>query len=304
MTGQPVPLATSPGASSPGASSPGASSPPAPTSTADVARARTRRRRPFLRIGLGILATLVVVGAVGPFLVADPLAVDPSNALLPPSGAHWFGTDFYGRDVFARAVHAIRLDLLLGVSIALLAMVVGSALGVVSGYLGGRVDDVVMRCVDVLMSFPGFVLAMILLLAIGESTPKLALALAVAAVPPFVRLVRAEALTQRELEYVDGARVAGAGWSRIAFGHVLPNSLRPAAVQFTLVCGYSILNVAGLAYLGIGIHAPTPEWGVMVAEGAQNMLTGQWWTAFFPGLLIAVTVMGLHFVGDDLGGDR
>lgn len=274
-----------------------------PTS-ADTARARTRRPRPFLWVGLGILGVLVVVGVVGPFLVADPLAVEPSAALQAPSAAHWFGTDFYGRDVLARAVHAIRLDLMLGVSVALLAMVVGSALGVVSGYLGGRVDDVIMRGVDVLMSFPGFVLAMILLLAIGESVPKLALALAVAAVPPFVRLVRAEALAQRELEYVDGARVSGAGWARIAFGHVLPNSLRPAAVQFTLVCGYSILNVAGLAYLGIGIHAPTPEWGVMVAEGAQNMLTGQWWTAFFPGLLIAVTVMGLHFVGDDLGGDR
>lgn len=277
---------------------------PAGPAPADAARARSRRPRPFLWTGLGVLAVLVVLGVVGPFLVADPLAVEPSAALQAPSAAHWFGTDYYGRDVFARAVHAIRLDLLLGVSIALLAMVVGSALGVVSGYLGGRVDDVVMRCVDVLMSFPGFVLAMVLLLAVGETTPKLALALAVAAVPPFVRLVRAEALAQRELEYVDGARVSGAGWARIAFGHVLPNSLRPAAVQFTLVCGYSILNVAGLAYLGIGIHAPTPEWGVMVAEGAQNILTGQWWTAFFPGLLIALTVMGLHFVGDDLGGDR
>ncbi|WP_454049381.1 ABC transporter permease [Cellulomonas sp. Marseille-Q8402] len=293
MTGQPLTTSTA-----------AAAAPAAPTGSASAVRDRTRRPRPFLWTGLGVLAVLVVVGVVGPFLVADPLAVEPSNALQAPSGAHWFGTDFYGRDVFARAVHAIRLDLLLGVSVALMAMVVGSALGVVSGYLGGRADDVVMRCVDVLMSFPGFVLAMILLLAIGESTPKLALALAVAAVPPFVRLVRAEALAQRELEYVDGARVSGAGWARIAFGHVLPNSLRPAAVQFTLVCGYSILNVAGLAYLGIGIHAPTPEWGVMVAEGAQNMLTGQWWTAFFPGLLIAVTVMGLHFVGDDLGGDR
>lgn len=278
--------------------------PGSPTAATDHVRAPRRQSRPFLWVGLGILAVLVVVGVVGPFLVADPRAVDPSVALQAPSGAHWFGTDYYGRDILSRAVHAIRLDLLLGVSIALIAMVIGSAIGVVSGYLGGRADDVIMRAVDVVMAFPGFVLAMILLLAIGESVPKLAIALAVAAVPPFVRLVRAEALAQRGLEYVDGARVSGAGWAQIAFGHVLPNSLRPAAVQFTLVCGYSILNVAGLAYLGIGIHAPTPEWGVMVAEGAQNMLTGQWWTAFFPGLLIAVTVMGLHFVGDDLGGDR
>lgn len=269
-----------------------------------AARARApRRRRPLLVIGLGVLVVLVVVGTVGPFVVADP-AARAGDPFLAPSATHLFGTDSYGRDIFARSVHAIRLDLALGVSVAVLAMVVGSAIGVVSGYLGGKVDDIVMRAVDVLMAFPGFILAMILLVSLGESIPKLAIALAVAQVAPFVRLVRAAALRERELEYVAAARVAGAGWWRTAFAHVLPHSIRPAAVQLTLVCGYSILNVAGLAFLGVGIHPPTAEWGVMVAEGAQNMLTGQWWTAFFPGLLIAVTVMALHFVGDDLAGDR
>ena len=268
---------------------------------------RSRRgilHRPFLLVGLSIIGVLVVAGIVGPFLVADPSAIDVGATLMPPSAEHWFGTDSFGRDIFARSIHAIRLDLALGVSIALLAMLIGSAIGVVSGYLGGRVDDVIMRGVDILMAFPGFILAMILLLAIGESEVKLAVALAIAAVAPFVRLVRAKALSERELEYVAAARVAGARWYRVAFRHVLPNSIRPAAVQLTLVCGYSILNVAGLAYLGIGIHPPTAEWGVMVSEGAANMLTGQWWTAFFPGLMIAVTVMALHFIGDDLGGDR
>ncbi|MDF1479396.1 ABC transporter permease [Leifsonia sp. H3M29-4] len=264
---------------------------------------RARRRRPFLIVGAATIAALLVLGVIGPLFVPGAAEI-VGKAFLPPSAEHWFGTDSFGRDIFARCVHAIRLDLALGVSVAVLAMVIGSAVGVISGYLGGVVDDVVMRLVDILMAFPGFILAMILLVSVGDSLPNLAAALAVAQIAPFVRLVRAKALSERELDYVAASRVSGAGWLRVAFRHVLPNSIRPAAVQLTLVCGYSILNVAGLAYLGIGIHPPTAEWGVMVAEGATNMLTGQWWTAFFPGLMIAITVMALHFIGDDLAGDR
>lgn len=272
--------------------------------SAAVLRARPpRRRRPFLVAGVAIIGVLLIVGIAGPFLVADP-AARVGSPFVAPSAEFWFGTDSFGRDIFARSVHAIRLDLVLGVSVALLAMVVGSAIGVLAGYLGGRVDDVIMRCVDILMAIPGFILAMILLVSLGDSIVNLVIALAIAQTAPFVRLVRAKALSERELDYVAAARVSGAGWLRIAFRHVLPNSIRPAAVQLTLVCGYSILNVAGLAYLGVGIHPPTAEWGVMVAEGAQNMLTGQWWTAFFPGLLIAITVTALHFIGDDLAGDH
>ncbi len=270
---------------------------------ASALRARTRRRRPFLVTGVAIVGVLLIVGIVGPFVVADP-AARVGSPFVAPSAEFWFGTDSFGRDIFARAVHAIRLDLMLGVSVALLAMVAGSAIGVVAGYLGGRVDDVIMRAVDIVMAIPGFILAMILLVSLGDSLVNLVIALAIAQTAPFVRLVRAKALSERELEYVAAARVSGAGWVRTAFRHVLPNSIRPAGVQLTLVCGYSILNVAGLAYLGVGIHPPTAEWGVMVAEGAQNMLTGQWWTAFFPGLLIAITVTALHFIGDDLAGDH
>ena len=268
-----------------------------------VPMTRARHRRPFLIVGAATIAALLVLGVIGPLFVPGAAEI-VGKAFLPPSAEHWFGTDSFGRDIFARCVHAIRLDLALGVSVAVLAMVIGSAVGVISGYLGGVVDDVVMRVVDILMAFPGFILAMILLVSVGDSLPNLAAALAIAQIAPFVRLVRAKALSERELDYVAASRVSGAGWLRVAFRHVLPNSIRPAAVQLTLVCGYSILNVAGLAYLGIGIHPPTAEWGVMVAEGATNMLTGQWWTAFFPGLMIAITVMALHFIGDDLAGDR
>lgn len=253
-------------------------------------------------MGGAIIGALVLVGVFGPLFLPDPAAL-VAAPFQPPGAEHLFGTDSYGRDIFARSVHAIGLDLALGVSVAVIAMIVGSAIGVLSGYLGGRFDDIVMRVVDILMAFPGFILAMILLVSIGDSIPNLAIALAVAQVAPFVRLVRAKALSERELEYVAAARVSGARWYRVAYRHVLPNAVRPAAVQFTLVCGYSILNVAGLAYLGVGIHPPTAEWGVMVAEGATNMLTGQWWTAFFPGLMIAITVMALHFIGDELAGD-
>ncbi len=272
-------------------------------STMFPARLSVVRKRPFLLIGIAVISVLVLLGSIGPFVLADPSArvADP---FLSPSASHWFGTDSFGRDIFSRSVNAIWLDLAIGVSVAVLAMLIGSAIGVVAGYLGGIVDDVIMRVVDILMAFPGFVLAMIILVSMGESLPKLAIALAIAQVAPFVRLVRSKVLSERELEYVAAARVSGARWPRVAFRHLLPNSIRPAAVQLTLVCGYSILNVSGLAYLGVGIHPPTAEWGVMVAEGAANMLTGQWWTAFFPGLMIAVTVMALHFIGDDLGGDR
>lgn len=274
----------------------------AASDTSNTLRTRQRRRRPFLVAGLVIVGGLLLIGLIGPFFLADP-AARVATPFLAPSAEHWFGTDSFGRDVFSRSVNAIRLDLALAVSVAVLAMVVGSAIGVLAGYLGGTFDLIVMRLVDILMAFPGFVLAMLLLVSIGDSLVNLAVALAVAQIAPFVRLVRAKAMSERELEYVAAARVSGSGLLRTAFRHVLPNSIRPAAVQLTLVCGYSILNVAGLAYLGLGIHPPTAEWGVMVAEGATNMLTGQWWTAFFPGLMIAIAVMGLHFIGDDLAGD-
>ena len=160
-----------------------------------------------------------------------------------------------------------------------------------------------MRRTYVVLAFPGFVLALVLVAVLGNSIPNVMVAVAAAYIPYFVRLTRAEVLSQRELEYVDGARLAGNSRWRIAFRHVLPNSLRPSLVQATLVAGWSILTVAGLAFLGVGIRPPTPEWGVMVAEGAPDIITGQWWTALFPGGLIVLAVMAFHFIGDEFGGE-
>jgi peptide/nickel transport system permease protein len=266
-------------------------------------RASFVRRKPLAAAGLVILALYVVVAIIGPLLVADPLTTNPSGALAPPSVEHWFGTDKFGRDVFARAVHSARLDIPVGVAIAVVSMVIGSIIGLVAGYWGGWIDETVMRLTDVVLAFPGFVLALILVAVLGNSIPNVMVAVTVAYVPYFIRLTRAEVLTQREMEYVDGARLAGNRRWRVAFRHVLPNSLRPSLVQATLVAGWSILTVAGLAFLGVGIRPPTPEWGVMVAEGAPDIITGHWWTALFPGGLIVLAVMAFHFIGDEFGGE-
>jgi peptide/nickel transport system permease protein len=250
-----------------------------------------------------ILACYVLLAAIGPFVVDDPLRTDPAATLQPPSAEHWFGTDKFGRDVFARAVTAARLDLSMGVVIALSSLVVGSALGVVAGYWGGRVDEVFMRITDMVLAFPGFVLALIIVAALGDTLPNVMFAVAVAFVPYFVRLTRAQVLSEREMEYVEAARLAGNRPLRIAFRHVMPNALGPSLVQATLVAGWAILNVAGLSFLGVGIRPPTAEWGVMVAEGANDVILGQWWTALFPGAMIVLAVMAFHLIGDELTGD-
>ena len=261
------------------------------------------RRKPLLIVGLVILTLFVLLAVFGPLFVRDPRVTDPANAYQPPSPDYWFGTDKFGRDVFARAVHAARLDITIGIVIAAAAMVIGSTVGVISGYFGGWVDEALMRVTDVVLAFPGFVLALVLVAAIGNSIPNVVVAVTIAYVPYFIRLTRAQVLAERELEYVDGARLAGNGTWRIAFRHVLPNSLGPSVVQAALVAGWAILTVAGLAFLGVGIRPPTAEWGVMVAEGAPDIITGQWWTALFAGGMIVLAAMAFQFIGDDLGAE-
>lgn len=257
------------------------------------------RHRPLLVAGTIILAVYLALAIAGPFVVGDPLRTEPTKALEPPSRDHLFGTDAFGRDVLARAVVAARLDLLTGLAIALTAMVVGSVTGVVAGYWGGLIDELVMRLTDIVMSFPGFVLALVIVAVLGDSVLNVLIAVSAAYTPHFIRLTRAQALRERELEYVAGARLAGNRPWQVAFKHVMPNALGPSLVQASLVTGWAILTVAGLAFLGVGIRPPTPEWGVMVAEGANDVITGEWWTGLFPGGMIVLAVMAFHFIGDE-----
>ncbi len=261
------------------------------------------RRKPLAVVGIVILSAYVLLAVFGPLFVDNPVATNPPDALLPPSGAHWFGTDKFGRDVFARAVHSARLDLTIGVFIAISAMVIGSLIGVVAGYWGGLVDETLMRLTDIVLAFPGFVLALILVAVLGNSTLNVGVAVTAAFIPYFIRLTRGQALAERELEYVDGAKLAGNRPLRVAFRHVLPNSLNPSLVTGTLVAGWAILTVSGLAFLGVGIKPPTAEWGVMVSEGARDIDAGQWWTSLFPGGMIVLAVMAFHFIGDEFGGE-
>jgi peptide/nickel transport system permease protein len=254
--------------------------------------------------GLVILAVLFVLGTVGGLFLPDPLSTDAGSAMLSPSADHWLGTDRYGRDVLSRTVAAIRIDVFIGIVVAVGSMTVGTLIGLVAGYVGGILDEVIMRCVDVLLAFPSFVLAIILVAVLGDSVPNVLVAVAIGFLPYFVRLTRVEVLRERELDYVTAARVVGNGRARIALRHVLPNVLGPSLVQATLVSGWAILNASGLAFLGIGIRPPTPEWGVMVAEGANDIITGQWWTSLVPGGAILVAVMAFHLIGDDLRGKQ
>lgn len=260
------------------------------------------RSRPLLLAGVSLLLVFVILGAVGPLVTVDPLLTAGGAILEPPSLEHPFGTDRFGRDVFARAVAAIRLDLPVGLSIAAIAMALGATIGVIAGYWGGAVDEIVMRATDVLLAFPGFVLALIIAAVLGDSVVNVIIAVAIAYTPHFIRLTRAQVLGEREREYVDAARITGNSGMRTAFVHVLPNAVRPALVQATLVTGWAILDVAGLAFLGVGIGPPTAEWGVMVAEGANDVITGQWWTSLFPGAMILLAVMSFHLIGDELEG--
>lgn len=263
----------------------------------------TIKTKPLLVMGVLLLILFAGLAIIGPVLVQDPLATDPANTFQPPSGEHWFGTDKFGRDVFARSVHAARLDLAIGATIAIVALIVGSIIGVISGYFGGATDEILMRFTDVLLAFPGFVLALIIVAALQESVPNVIVAVSAAFVPYFIRLTRAQVLKERELEYVDGARLAGNTPFRTAFRHVLPNSIGPSIVGATLVTGYAVLTVAGLAFLSVGIQPPTAEWGVMVGEGAKDIITGEWWTSLFPGGMIVLAVMAFHFIGDEFGGE-
>ena len=262
---------------------------------------RTARQHPMLLIGLLIFIAVLLSTVVGPALVAyGPLQTNPELKLRPPSANHPMGTDNFGRDIVSRVLHGARLDLLIAFSVVAISLGIGSLVGTLSGYYGGIVDDVVMRITDVLFAFPSFILAMAITAMLGNTIPNVIIAIAIAYIPYFVRLTRGEILSARELGYAEAARCVGNPDWRIMYLHLLPNCLTPSLVQATLCLGWAILDASGLAFLGLGIRPPTPEWGVLVSEGAQNIISGQWWTSVFPGAVIVFTALGFNLVGDSL----
>lgn len=278
---------------------------PAKTAPAATGRgtrfARLLRRRPSFAIGIAIVVFFVLVAVFGPSLTPyEPNKTNPRSALDAPSTTFLFGTDRFGRDVLTRVIYATRLDLLISASVALSAFALGSLIGGVVGFYGGWIDDVVMRIADVLFAFPAFILAMVITGVLGDSVPNVIIAIATAYTPFFIRLTRGEMLALRRHQYADAARSVGNPRVRIMLVHLLPNALTPSLMQAPLVFGWAILDVAGLAFLGLGITPPTAEWGVLVSEGAQHIVTGQWWIWLFPGAAIVLASLGFSLVGDSL----
>jgi peptide/nickel transport system permease protein len=248
-----------------------------------------------------LFSAILLTGLVGPLMLPyDPLATDTPASLQPPSAAHWFGTDQLGRDIFSRVVAATRLDLLIAASAVAISFAVGSVGGGACGYFGGMADRVVGRIVDVMMAFPLFVLAMALVAALGNTVTNIIYATAIINIPFYFRLARAEVNVRRESGYVEAARLNGNRHARILLWFLLPNVMPPIMVQASLNMGWAILNAAGLSFIGLGVRPPTPEWGIMVAEGAVFVLSGEWWTALFPGAALMLTVFCFNLLGDGL----
>ncbi|MDE0307648.1 MAG: ABC transporter permease [Albidovulum sp.] len=259
------------------------------------------RRNPVTAFGFGIIIGLGILGLLAPLVAPyDPYALNPANRMRPPSWDHLFGTGIFGEDIFSRVLYGIRIDFGIGLGAVAFGLVAGSSVGVFAGYYGGKIDEVLMRLMDIVAAFPGFILAMAIAGVLGPSIPNLIIAIAFVNVPVYARLSRSRFLVIRSSLYAMAARGVGASDMRILAWHLLPNSLAPIFVQSTLQCGWAILDAAGLSFIGLGVHLPTPEWGVMIGLGAPRIISGQWWISFFPGLAIAITVMGFNLIGDGL----
>ena len=249
----------------------------------------------------GLFALIALCALIGPYVVPfDPLASDTSASLQAPSLRHWFGTDQLGRDIFSRVVVATRLDFVIALSSVALVFIMGGFAGIAAGYFGGWTDRLVSRLADTIMAFPLFVLAMGIVAALGNTVTNIVIATAIINFPLYVRVARAEANVRREAGFVLAARLSGNGDFRILLGHILPNIMPIMMVQISLTMGYAILNAAGLSFIGLGVKPPTPEWGIMVAEGATNIISGEWWIALFPGAALMLAVFCFNLLGDGL----
>ena len=256
---------------------------------------------PVTGLSFGLFVIIAVIALIGPYVVPyDPLASDTSATLQPPSLKHWFGTDQLGRDIFSRVIVATRLDFMIALSSVALVFLMGGFAGIAAGFYGGWTDRIVSRLADTIMAFPLFVLAMGIVAALGNTVTNIVIATAIVNFPLYVRVARTEANVRRDAGYVQAARLSGNGDLRILLTQILPNIMPIMMVQISLTMGYAILNAAGLSFIGLGVKPPTPEWGIMVAEGATNIISGEWWIALFPGAALMIAVFCFNLLGDGL----
>ena len=256
---------------------------------------------PVTAFAFTLFLLIILIAIFGPLVAPyDPLVSDTAAALQAPSAAHWFGTDQVGRDIFSRVLIATRLDVTIAISSVALVFVLGGIAGIAAGFFGGWTDRIISRISDTIMAFPLFVLAMGVVAALGNTVTNIVIATAIVNFPLYQRIARAEANIRREAGFVQAARLTGNSEARIVLTQVLPNIMPIMVVQMSLTMGYAILNAAGLSFIGLGVRPPTPEWGIMVAEGAGFIISGEWWIALFPGLALMIAVFCFNLLGDGL----
>lgn len=266
----------------------------------DVARRISKNKMAVLGL---IIIIIMVLAAIFADQIADYNTVvikqDIVNKLLPPSSEHWFGTDEFGRDVFARIVHGTRISLYVGAVSVVISMSLGGTLGAIAGYYGGKIDNIIMRALDILLAIPAMLLAIAIVTAIGSSMFNLMVAVGISAVPGFARITRASVLSVKDEEYIEAARAIGAKDSTIIMTHIIPNCMAPIIVQATLKIGKAIAFTASLSFIGLGVKAPTPEWGAMLS-GSRAFIRDYPHLVLFPGLAIMLIILALNMLGDGL----
>ncbi|WP_283133963.1 ABC transporter permease [Rhizohabitans arisaemae] len=268
---------------------------------ARTARTKERFASSLIVVGSAILITVVLAALFAPLLSSwGPEEIDPAASLAAPGGAHLLGTDLNGMDVWSRVLYAARLDLGVAVASVALAVVAGSLIGLVAGYRGGLLDDALMRVLDIFQAFPTFILALAVAALLGGGVANLIAVVALVNAPAYARLVRAEVRAIRDLPFVEAARTSGSSTWSVLWRHVLPNSLTPVRVIAPLNCGWAMLTLAGLSFLGLGIPTPEAEWGAMISLGAGDVVAGRWWTSVPPGLCLLICVLGFSLLGEGL----
>lgn len=258
------------------------------------------RKTPLAMIGSFMILFFLILAIFSPLLMTfDPYALDMNNRLVPPNNVHFFGTDQYGRDIFSRILYGARIEIWIVFLVSTISVTVGVVVGLLSGFFGGVVDEILMRITDMFMAFPRLILAMAFTALLGPNLTNTIIAIALVDWTIYARLTRAEAIKVKKQPYIEAIEGIGAGWFRVMTRHVLPMSISPVVVQMTLRMGTILLTAAGLGFLGLGARPPIPEWGAIVSEG-RSYFAHQWWIATFPGIAIAIVVLGFNFIGDGL----